>query len=222
MAKILYIVSFLITVIVIGACSTRKTNKLPAQKVPIAIIIKGNDPDLSSADLNYYMFKCLDELEQFQRIELTAVEPDENPEIVLELDISNFTIWPKNQRVSRRVFTRRIIVGEDAQGNPIYGTVRGSADIVQEEWRAGATIDSRLRIKGSPGKEFSRVFSPDYRRRYIYVNNIQGDSRALDRSLSGARVPPLDPEEHEILLELSREEILDRISNEIRSYYNRK
>jgi len=206
----------------IWGCLSSRTRQTAEREVPIAITIRGNDPELASANLDYYMFKIIDELERFQSIDLTSVEPEDKPEISLDVDIQNFTIWPKDQSVARRIFTRAVVIGSDAKGNPIYGTVRASADVVQEQWRANATFATKLSIEGSPGKTFSRVFTPNYRRRFVYVENIQGDMRAIDPSVASAMRPPFDPRADEILLELSKEEMLRRISNEIRSYYNKK
>lgn len=208
--------------LVLTQCGALKQNRADAPEVPIAITIKGNDPDLSPADLNYFMHQFLNELEEFQRVNLTIAEPQENPDIDLELDIQSFTIWPKDQRISRRVFTRTVVVGQDSKGRPVYGTVRASADIIQEQYRADARFSTKLQIKGTPGKNFSRVFTPRYRTNLVYVDNIQGDSRAIDPSIYAAvGPPPFDPEPHEFLLALAKEEMTDRLRNEIRSYYKK-
>lgn len=222
MIRSLPLIILLTTYVLLAACTSKKQSRVKEREVPIAIVIKSNDPDLTAVNFDLFMFKCLDELERFQRVDFTSVSPDENPEITLELNIENFTIWPKDQNVARRIFTRAVVIGTDAKGNPVYGTVRASADIIQEQWRANARFSTNLKIVRSPGKTFSRIFTPNYRRRFIYVENIQGDIRAIDPSISSAIRPPFDPQPDELLLELSKEEMLGRISDEIRSYYNKK
>ena len=205
------------------ACGTSsksgKAKRQPDRVVPVAFNIetRGNS-DLNFVNLDYYRFKVLDELENFQSVDFTLAEPDEEPEVTLNLNIQNFVQWPRDERVSRRILSRVVQTGTDAAGKPVYQTVRASVDIVQVEQRVNASFTAEIKYKASPEKNFKRSFSPNYRYSKTYVDNIQGDSRAVDPSLYFSRSPGMEPQTQDFLFYLS-EEVVQRLSSELRSYY---
>lgn len=71
-------------------------------------------------------------------------------------------------------------------------------------------------------KTFQKSISANYRYLNTYVKNIGGDSRAINPRLLSAIGPAFDPEPYDLLLALSRQDMVERISNEIRSYYSKK
>lgn len=147
------------------------------------------------------------------------VNDDENPEVVLNMDISNFTLWPRDERMSRRRVSRNVVIGTDAAGKPIIQTVTASVDIVQVQRRSNARFVTNLSVKGTPGLKFQRTFAPNYNYVNNYVDNVQGDSRALDPSLM-SRGLAIEPLEHDFLLILARQEMIRRLSAELRKYYD--
>lgn len=206
--------------LIASACGTTgKSKRAPERVVPIAINIETNrNSSLNFVNLDYYRFKVRDKLNAFQGVDLELVEPDENPEVILNLNIDNFILWPRDERVSRRVMSRVVQVGTDAAGKPVYQTVRASVDIVQVQQRSNATFLVNLVIKGTPGKTFKRTFAPRYNYEIVYADNIQGDSRAVDPRLYFSRSPGIEPDTMDFLFTLS-EEMMDRVSTELRSYY---
>jgi hypothetical protein len=215
----------LLAFILFTACGsstqTGKAKRAAKPVVPLAFIINtGKNHELNFINMDYYRLKILDQLDNFQNVEFTLVEPDENPEVTLNLNIDNFVLWPRNQKVSRRVFSRTVQTGTDASGKPVYQVVRASVDLVQVQRRSNARFLVDLRIKGDPGKTYKQSFAPNYNYNITYADNIQGDSRAIDPSLYFARGPGVEPEAVDFLLTLS-EEMLDRVSREFRSYYRK-
>ena len=211
----------LVCILLTTACGVRngKTKRAPKPVVPIAIVIETrNNSDLNFINMDIYRFKVLDRLESFQDVDFDLVEADENPEVVLNLNIDNFILWPRDERVRRQVMSRVVQVGTDATGKPIYQTVRASVDIVQVEQRSNARFLVNLEIKGSPGKTFKRSFTPNYNYRVTYADNIQGDSRAVDPRLYFSRSPGMEPDTLDFLLTLSQE-MTERVSTELRSFY---
>ncbi|WP_423148673.1 hypothetical protein [Rubrolithibacter danxiaensis] len=215
-----YFILFFLTTSILSGCATKR-HRTPAEKVSMVINVKSNDPDLVSTNLDYYSLKMLDALERFQKVDLGLAEEDEPADVTLSIDIQNLTIWPKNEYRTRRTFSRSVIIGKDAGGNPIYGIVRASADIIREQIRTDASLSVNLKFSGKEDKSFQRVFVPRYNWNRIYAENIQGDPRALDPSILMASVPPPDPQPIEILIQLSEQEMFDRVSREIRSFYNK-
>ena len=219
-----YIAPVLLALILISsACGTSnksgKTKRAPERVVPIAFNLetRGNS-DLNFVNLDYYRLKVLDQLENFQNVDFTLVEPDENPELVINLNIDNFVLWPRDERVSRRTLSRVVQTGTDAAGKPVYQTVRASVDIVQVQQRSNARFVAEIKFKDTPEKNFKRSYSPNYNYSRTYVDNIQGDQRAVDPSLYFSRSPGMEPETLDFLFSLSNEAV-QRLSSELRTYY---
>ncbi|MEJ6982019.1 hypothetical protein WG906_16235 [Pedobacter sp. P351] len=203
----------------LAGCSINK-NRPPRRVVPIALIIESNEPDLNMINFNVYAYKVLDRLEDFNDIDLKLVEDTDTAKIILSISIDRYLVFPPETRVSRRIFRRNLQTGTDVNGRPVYQTISASADIVQSRRRTSALFNTNLRIKGSPGKSVKRSFSNNLNFDQVYVTNIQGDPRAVDPSIYGAAFPPMEPFAEDILMALSNQEMLDRLSREIRSYYS--
>jgi hypothetical protein len=202
------------------ACGLNR-NRPPQPTVSIAITIQASDPQLSPVNLDIYAFKVIDRLEDFNVVDLDLTEDADTAAVNLTIDIDRYTAFPPETRISRRVFRRNIQAGTDASGRPIYRTITATADIVQSRIRTSALFNTNLIIKGTPGKTFKRSFSNNLNIDNVYVTNIQGDPRALDPSVHAATFPPMEPLTDDILLALSNQEMLDRLSREIRLYYSK-
>lgn len=216
-----YISKIIVLFFVAGlmSCGTgRKGSKVKEQVVPITINIRGNEHELRFVNMDIYRFKLINALEQFQRVDLELVAADENPEVILDLNITSLLIWPKEEQTSRRVFRRNVVVGTNAQGNPIYQTVTATVDITQTRIRSNATFKTKLTFKTPSPSVFERSFYPRYAYQNIEVGNIQGDRRAVDPSIMTAG-DIVDPTTDDILLALSREEMTGRLSQELRRKY---
>ena len=215
----------LLCLILITACGTSsktaKNKRPPKREVAVAFNVKtANNSELNFINMDYYRLQILDKLEDFQTVNFVLAEPDENPEITINLNIDNFVLWPRNEQVSRRVLTRVVQTGTDAAGKPIYQTVRASVDIFQVERRSNARMVVDMRIQGTPPKTFKQSFFPRYNYKNVYVDNIQGDSRAVDPSLYFSRNQGMEPDAMDFLFQLSGE-MVDRVSHELRSYYRK-
>lgn len=202
-----------------SCASLNKTSGRADDVVAMDINIQGNDPDLNMVNLDVLKFKLLDELENFQRVDLTLAAEDEKPKLVLDVNIADFLVWPKDERRSIRTFRRRIAVGTDANNRPVYQVVSASAEIVQVIIRTNAVFNTRLTLTDSIAKPFSRSFSSRYNWTSTYITNIRGDSRAVDPALYAYSMPPIDPLADDLLLVLATREMTKRLSNEIRSYF---
>lgn len=222
MQRVLYnIVTIVVVFIILSACGTRKNSNVSKQEVPVEINIKSdNNSRIAFVNLDIYRFRLLDELRSFQSVYLTLVDEDETPEIVVDITIDNFILWPKDERTSRQVFRRNIQTGTNSAGKPVYETVSASVDITQTQIRSSARFIARITFKTStPPVVFERSFSPNYQYNNISTSNIQGDIRALDPRLISAGAFNMEPTEEEFLLALSNQELTRRISTEIRKHY---
>lgn len=205
------------------SCKSTKDSKAPKIEVPIAINIEvESSANTNFINLNYYRFQLLNAIEQFQRVNFVLVEPDENPEIVLNLEIENFMLWPKDERISRRRVSRSIVVGADSNGKPVYQTVMASVDIVQIQQRSNARFKTSLTFKAETPVKFQKTFFANYNYVNTYVDNIQGDARALDPSMSMSRGMGIELTEDDYILILSKQEMVRRIADEIRKFYASK
>ena len=143
------LITFFSCIIILFACSTSQDGKkkMPERVVPITINIEAsNSRDLSFINLDYYRLKLLDGLDDFLNVDLDLVDLKENPEVVLNLEINNFILWPQDKRVSRRTLSRVIQVGTSSTGKPIYQTVNAIVDIVQVQRRTNGTFETKLSV----------------------------------------------------------------------------
>jgi len=213
-------VTILILSGLISACSSQKSARSKAPAVPIAIIVKpGNSYHLGSVNLDILKLKLYQDLRQFQNTDLDLVEKEENPEVVLELDIDNFIIWPKDERTFRRVFSRTIQVGTDSKGKPVFQTVSASVDFTQTTIRSNGRFITNLTFKGNQPAVFKRTFAPSYTYYNTSTGNINGDPRAVDPGVLSAGAFSMEPMAEDFLLSLLREELVRRISDELRKHY---
>ena len=204
----------------LSSCSSK--NQPAKQVVPTEISVRyNNNYQLDGVNFNFYSLKVLDRLEDFNVVNLSLADEGDTATIIVNIDINNYNRWPAEERATRRVFRRSVPAGTDAKGQTVYKTVTASADIVSIRIRANAVFNTQLTIRGNPGKNYKRTFSSNLNWDNVYVNNIQGDTRALDPSLLSASIPPIPPTEDEILLALSNREMLEILSREIRSYYDK-
>jgi hypothetical protein len=215
----------LLALVLIASCGTSsktaKTKRPPKREVIVAFNVNtGNHSELNFINMDYYRLRILDKLDDFQNVNFILAEPDDTPEITINLNINNFVLWPRNEQVSRRVLTRVVQTGTDAAGKPIYQTVRASVDIFQVERRSNASFLVDMRIKGAPQKTYKQSFFPRYNYKNVYVDNIQGDSRAINPSLYFSRNQGVEPDAMDFLFQLSGE-MVDRVSQELRSYYRK-
>lgn len=211
---------FIIFTLACNSTKSGRTPRTPKREVPIAINIKAqNNATINFINLDYFRLQLIQDLDQFQEVNFLLVDAEENPEVVLDMDITSFTLWPRDERMSRRRVSRNIVVGTDAAKKPIYQTVTASVDIVQIQRRSNARFVTNLNVKGTPGLKFQRTFLPTYNYVNTYVDNVQGDSRALDPSLM-TRGIDIEPVENDFLLILARQEMIRRLSAELRKYYD--
>ncbi|HEY0898574.1 MAG TPA: hypothetical protein VGD90_04530 [Sphingobacteriaceae bacterium] len=202
------------------ACSSKKGARTNAPAVPIALSIRGgNSYHLGSVNLDILRLKLYQDLRQFQNTNLDLVETDENPEVLLDIDIDNFIIWPKDERTVRRVFSRTIQVGTDSKGKPVFQTVSASVDFTQTKIKSNGRFIANLTFKGNPPEVFKRTFAPSYTYFNTSAGNINGDPRAVDPAVLSAGAFSMEPMAEDFLLSLLREELMRRISDELRSHY---
>jgi hypothetical protein len=212
-ALILYISSLLIS-----SCASLKNNSKPT--VPISIRIEADEHQLQNVNWNVYGLKVIRQLESFNAVSLERAEED-SATIQVSINIDRFNAFPPDERVSQRVFRRNIQAGTNAEGKPIYQTVTATASVVQSTIRTSAVFNTKLIIKGTPGKTFNQRFNETINIRNVYVRNLQGDQRALDASIYSLTTPPDAVHVDDVLLALSNQQMLERISREIRSYYSK-
>jgi len=205
------------------SCKTQKVPRAPKIDVPITINIEAeSSANTNFINLGYYRFQLLNAIEQFQSVNFVLVESDENPEAVLNITIENFMLWPRDERLSRRRVSRNIIAGTDSSGKPIYQTVTAIVDIVQIQQRTNARFKTSLSIKAETPVKFQKTFTANYNYVNTFIDNIQGDMRAVNPSLSMSRGMGNELTEDDYILILSKQEMTRRIADEIRKFYDSK
>ena len=193
-----------------------------ALKVSMALHVSAdNSANFTNLNIDQYRFKVMDFLDDFREVDLDFVEEDENADIVLDLSVEDFTVWPAQERRMRRTFRRNIQAGI-SNGKPVYQTVVATVDILQKEIRSSARLTSRFRFKNASYEVPPRSYFAANTWRDVSVDNIQGDPRAVDPAIySHSRVTSFEPFDDEILYALSRKDMLGRILYDLRKYYQK-
>jgi hypothetical protein len=155
-----------------------------ALRVSMALNVKAdNSTNFTNLNIDQYRLKVMDFLDDFREVDLDFVEADENADIVLDLSVESFTVWPAQERRLRRTFRRNIQVGS-SNGKPVYQTVAATVDILQKEIRSSARLTSRFAFKDAAYKISPHSYFATYTWRDVSVDNIQGDPRAVDPRIS--------------------------------------
>jgi hypothetical protein len=111
-------------------------------------------------------------------------------------------------------------VGTDAKGKPVFQTVSASVDFTQTTIRSNGRFISSLTFKGSQQPDvFKRTFAPSYTYNNLSAGNINGDPRAVDPRVLSAGSFSIEPMAEDFLLSLLREELVRRLSDELRKHY---
>lgn len=187
----------------------------------MALNISGeNNTGTAFISIDYYRLQLLNELENFQPVNFVLVENDENPEVTVNIRIDHFMLWPRDERMSRRRVSRNVQVGNNSNGKPVYQTVYALVDIVQVQRRSNARFTGSITIKSERPLKFQRAFNSNYNYVNTYIDNIQGDARAVDGSLSMLRGMDIEPMENDFILLLSKQEMTRTLSYELRKYYD--
>lgn len=203
------------------SCKTQKTPRAPKIDIPIALNIQAESTaNTNFINMGYYRYQLLSAIEQFQSVNFVLVEADENPEVILNVNIENFMLWPRDERLSRRRVSRNIVAGTDSNGKPVYQTVTAIVDIVQIQQRTNARFKASLSIKGEAPLKFQKTFIANYNYMNTYVDNIEGDMRAVDPSVSMSRGMGMEPTEDDFILILSKQEMIRRLADEIHKFYD--
>ncbi|MBC7745576.1 MAG: hypothetical protein H7096_10775 [Flavobacterium sp.] len=214
-----YLTILLAFIVVLSSCRTTKTKRAPKRVVTVAFNLKSQqNPQVGFINLEYYRLKLLDQVENFQRVNLTLAEPNDTADVTLNINIDNFMLWPQDQRVNRRTVSRVVQTGTNSLGKPVYQTVRASLDLIQVQRRSNARFNVELKFRDNPEKSFKRSFSTSYNYSNTYVENIQGDSRAVDPRLYFSNNTGMEPQPIDFLLNLSKE-MTQRVSSELRKQY---
>jgi hypothetical protein len=206
-----------------AGCKSTKGPRPKAPEVPMTINIKAdNSVNFTNLNANFYRLNVKDALDDFLSVYPVLVDEDQNPQIIVDITIENFSIGMRDERRSRRVYSRNVQVGADAKGQPVYQTVTATADIVETQIPSNARLSSKLTIKGPPAKVVQKNYYERYTWQNISVENIQGDQRAVDPSLySRTSLSSFEPDANEILMTLSNREMLKDLSYELRRYYQK-
>ena len=217
-------ISFLIILFLFSAgCITTKGPRKPLLKVPIVINVHmDNSADFTNLNTDLYVLKVKDFLDNFREVDLMLAESDEEALVILDIGVENFTIFPKEEIISRRSMSRNVQVGTSANRQAIYQVVTATVDLVQTRIRSSALLSSRFTFKDKsfivpPHSNFA-----NYSWENVSVDNIQGDPRAIDASVyAGQSTLSMEPFAEEFLIGLSNRDLFRRIAFDLSNYYRK-
>lgn len=217
-------ISFLVILFVfcVGCIST-KTPRKPPLRMPITINIHtDNSVDFTNLNTDLYALRVKDFLDKFREVDLVTAESDAEALVTLDIGVENFTIFPKEEMVSRRSFSRSVQSGTSANGQPTYQTITATVDLVQTRIRSSAVLSSRFTFKDKDYSAAPQTNFAYYTWENVSVENIQGDPRAIDASIyAGRSTMAMEPFAEDFLIGLSNRELFRRIEFDLSNYYRK-
>jgi len=202
------------------ACKTKEavSSNVPQRDVLIAINIRDeNNATQNLINLDFFRLQLLDEIRKFQKANFVLAENDENPELILELTIEEFKLWPKAKTVSSSTESRSIRTGQDEKGNPIYETLRANVTTARVKRRAFARLKASITNKAGLPYNYQETFETSYSYDNRYIESVHGDPNLISESRGTG-----EPRESDILILLSKKELTRKLSLELRKYYDSK
>lgn len=210
-------------IIGLSACSNKMNPGLHKElvKVPISINIR-TDNSASSSELNTYLYKLKikEFLDDFRKVNLVLVEQDENADVILDIDVKNLNILPKKEINSERVYKRTEQVGTDSNGNPVFRTTTATVYVESSEIRSTTRLSSKFTFKDSAYVVPPKNYFADYTWRYTGVST-GGDLKAFNITRSQSPLLTFEPSTNDFLFQLSNQEMLSRVSYDLRKYYQK-
>lgn len=210
---------FLFLILFVFGFKTKEnvSSNVTTGKITIAINIHDNNNTIQEPiDLDFFKLRLFDEIRKFQKVSYVLVENDEHPELILELDIEEFKLWPKTKTVSSNTESRNILVGRDEKGNPIYETMRANITTVREKQKANARLNASITNKAGLPYNYQETFDTSYSYDNRFIESVDGDQFIKD-SQRGR-----EPRECDILFLLSKKELTRKLSLQLRRYYDAK
>lgn len=218
MKEFKFFLSIGLSLLILAGCTSKKSGlEFRHNTVSVAINIKSNeDPDLRQVNLDLFRISLVKTLQNFQSVNLKLTEA-EDADVVIDLNVDEFTIWPERQTVTRQVFSKSVPVGTNSEGKTIYQTVTASADRVTSKTEAKASLDTKLKFRKDSVDTFTKTFFTKTEYSKTSLQNVQGDMRAMNQSaLTNGGIP--DPPKEWYLTALSSD-MARRVSEELRKKY---
>ncbi|HCN84045.1 MAG TPA: hypothetical protein DIT07_10575 [Sphingobacteriaceae bacterium] len=207
-------------IIALSACSSKlnTSSRHEKLKLPIAInIITDKSVNLTDLEPSLYKLKIIDFLDDFGQADLVLVEDNENADVILDIDVKDFRIFPKKEISSTKTIKSSILTGTDATGKPIYQIVTTTV------YAESVTIPSTTRLSSKfTFKDPSYSVRPqNYFGQYTWRDGgvaVGGYQAASNHTSS--RLPNGEPFAEDFLFQMSVE-MLNRVSYDLRKYYQK-
>lgn len=215
-SRIIFIFLFSLSI----ACKAKErvsSNPLP-KNITISINIHDkNNATQNLVNLDFFRLQLLDEIRKFQKASFVLAEIDENPELILELNIEEFKLWPGSKTVSSSTQSRNVRTGQDNQGNPVYETMRANVTTARVRRKANARVGASIINTAGLPYSYQEIFETSYSYDNRYVESVHGDQFITKESRG---VP--EPKQGDILFLLFKKELTRKLSLELRRYYDAK
>jgi len=196
-------------------------NKGPVRIVPIQINVqteKNFSGDLSN--IYFLQNKFLEELRTVPHIDFVIAKANEKPEVVLNVQVSNFFLSQRDEKTTVRTVNADVEIGKDVNNAAIKQNVAANIQNTVVKRNSRANMESVISIDGDVPFKYQKVFPSQYN----YVNSttaVSGDLRAIG---NGLRIQPPgsgppEPLENEFLYLLAKKDLMGRVIEEIKKYY---
>ncbi|SKB74194.1 hypothetical protein [Daejeonella lutea] len=216
---------FLLTAFLLIASATIQAqvqkNNVSKKTVLIKINIEANGQfsgDVSN--LSFLQNKLLEELRTVPKVSFVIASANEKPEAVIGIKVSNFFLSQRDEKTTVRTVTTDVEIGKDASNNPIKQNVAANIQNTVVKRNSRANLETIIAIDGDIPFNYQKVFPSQYN----YVNSttaVSGDLRAIG---NGLRIKPPgsgppEPLENEFLYLLAKKDLMGRVIEEIKKYY---
>lgn len=202
------------------ACKAKESvnSNPPSRNITISINIHDiNNATQNLINLDFFRLQLLDEIRKFQKASFVLAENDENSELILNLNIEEFKLWPGTKTVSSSTQSRNVRTGQDNQGNPVYETMRANVTTARIRRKANARVEVSITNTAGLPYNYQETFETSYSYDNRYIESVQGDQFITKESRG---IP--EPREGDILFLLSKKELTRKLSLQLRRYYDEK
>lgn len=212
------ILLLMLAILVFSAAQVNTIPKKSAQSkrlVPVHIQVStASTVAVATNDLTAYVAQFADELNINIPVKLYLVENEKDAEVVLELEIVELILGPREEKIVNKAALKTNVVGKDAQGTKISQTVNSVYEQKTVKRETKAIFKSLLLIKNSPEHRFEKTFTSTYLLNYTETSGEPVVSHGVQR-----RRVFIEPKDPEYLMLLTKAELTGKISGEIRKYY---
>lgn len=188
--------------------------------VPVSIVVAADQNSASQIDLSVYTGQILAELNKSQNVEFILVDTDSNPDVMIDVKVSNLKIGQPIQRSSNKTVPTVRVTGTGANGRQTSLPGVLIREEVFVERNSSANFSTTLKITENPPYFTEKKFNSVYNYSRTTVDTPGNRNGSTNTILKQKPLP--EPKTEEFLLLLSKKDLTGYLAGELRKVYSSK